>query len=404
MVAVVFLVLLPSTVFPADSVVVGGIKWQHLSSTQRDLPAPNIGRQVAALIQDIDSDGVNDFVIASYEKMVWYRYDRFQKKWTKYWIEKGMPTGSLEAGGDFFDIDGDGHPDLVMGAAYGGKGCLWWWKNPGPNFDPNVPWKRYLVTQVGGQHHDQVFGDFDGDDKTELAFFSNGDHKLYLARIPGNPTTRWSCTEIATLPRPGGHPESLVKADLNGDGKPEIIGGGWWFEHAGGLTFKAHPINPQRQCTRCAVGHFLKSDRPQVILNSGEDVGPLELYRWNGTSWSATRLIDRMDHGHTLQVGDIDGDGCLDILAGEMHTPGPGARCKTYLLFGDGRGHFRRELLSTGIGCHESKLGDLNGDGRLDILQKDFQHERRVDLWLNQGWKSKERTPRRSVNHLILSS
>ncbi len=43
------------------------------------------------------------------------------------------------------------------------------------------------------------------------------------------------------------------------------------------------------------------------------------------------------------------------------------------------------QLLSTGIGSHESKVGDLNGDGNLDILQKDFAHEQRIDVWLNQG-------------------
>ena len=30
-----------------------------------------------------------------------------------------------------------------------------------------------------------------------------------------------------------------------------------------------------------------------------------------------------------------------------------------------------------------STTGDLDGDGRLDILQKDFQKDRRVDIWLN---------------------
>jgi hypothetical protein len=40
-------------------------------------------------------------------------------------------------------------------------------------------------------------------------------------------------------------------------------------------------------------------------------------------------------------------------------------------------------LLAKGIGAHESKVGDLDGDGDLDILQKDFQQDRRVDVWLN---------------------
>jgi len=362
------------------------VAWLHLSSATGELPAPDIGRQVAALVLDVDKDGQNDFVIASYEKMVWYRRGKAPGQWTRYALEDGLPTGSLEAGGDFCDIDGDGDLDIVMGSAYGGKGCIWWWENPYPDFDPKTPWKRHLALQVGGQHHDQIFGDFDGDGKNELAFFDNKSAKLYLARIPANPADPWPYTEIASLPAEGGAPEGLAKADVSGGGKLDIVGGGWWFEHAGGTMFKAHPVNPKRQFSRCAVGRFIKgSQRPQVVLGSGDGVGPLELYQWDGSNWVARTLIDRLDHGHTLQVGDIDGDGNLDILAGEMHTPGPGEKCKTYLLFGDGKGNFRTEVLSTGIGAHESKLGDLDGDGRLDILQKDFQKDKRVDVWLNKG-------------------
>jgi hypothetical protein len=34
---------------------------------------------------------------------------------------------------------------------------------------------------VGGTHHDQIFGDFDDDGKIELAFWYNGDRKLFLS-------------------------------------------------------------------------------------------------------------------------------------------------------------------------------------------------------------------------------
>jgi hypothetical protein len=43
------------------------------------------------------------------------------------------------------------------------------------------------------------------------------------------------------------------------------------------------------------------------------------------------------------------------------------------------------QVVSTGIGTHEGKLGDLDGDGDLDLLQKDFESERRIDLWFNEG-------------------
>ena len=369
----------------AAATEVGGIAWLHLSSTTGDLPAADIGNQVATLILDVDKDGTNDFVVAGYEKMVWYRRDKAAGKWVRCALEGGMPPGSLEAGGDFYDIDGDGDPDIVMGSAWKGQGGLWWWENPYPKFDPKTPWKRHLALQVGGQHHDQIFGDFDGDGKKELVFWDNKSGKLHLARIPGNPADLWPSTAIASLPKEGGAPEGLAGADVNGDGKLDIVSGGWWFEHTGGTAFKAHPVNPRRQFSRCAVGHFIKGGRPQIVLGSGDGVGPLELYRWDGANWVGKTLIERLDHGHTLAAGDIDGDGNLDILAGEMHTPGPGDKCRMYLLFGDGKGDFRTEVLSTGIGAHESKLGDLDGDGRLDILQKDFQKERRVDVWLNGG-------------------
>ena len=35
--------------------------------------------------------------------------------------------------------------------------------------------------------------------------------------------------------------------------------------------------------------------------------------------WKGTRLLDRdLTHGHTLDLGDIDGDGNLDIFAAEQ--------------------------------------------------------------------------------------
>ena len=116
-------------------------------------------------------------------------------------------------------------------------------------------------------------------------------------------------------------------------------------------------------------------------------MGPLALYEYSEGKWVKHVLIERVDHGHSLRVGDIDRDGHLDIYTGEMYDPGSGANCRQWVLYGDGKGHFQTQLLSTGIGCHESRIGDLDGDGDMDILQKDFQHEKRVDVWLNLGEK-----------------
>ncbi|HWC00199.1 MAG TPA: VCBS repeat-containing protein [Bryobacteraceae bacterium] len=62
------------------------------------------------------------------------------------------------------------------------------------------------------------------------------------------------------------------------------------------------------------------------------------------------------------------------------------AEAKAWILYGDGKGGFRKTVLVSGEGWHEGKLADLDGDGRLDILNKPYTWDTpRVDVWLNRG-------------------
>lgn len=354
--------------------------WKHLSSLTGDLPIPAVGRQVAALILDIDKDGLNDFMIASYERMVWYQ--NLGGTWQLHALENGDANVRMEAGGDYCDVDSDGDLDIIMGAQ-SQKGEVWWWENPYPNFSPGKPWQRHLIVQIGGTHHDQIIGDFDHDGKVELVFWHNVGKTLYLAEIPDDPKSLWPTVEIAKFVDDKPRPEGLAKIDVDLDGKIDIVGGGYWFKHKGGSVFEANVIDDQYRFTRSAAGDLIKGGRPEVVIASGDQTGPLNLYTWKKNKWEKRPLIEFVDHGHTLRIGDIDLDGNLDIYVAEMYRPGPQESCRQWILYGDGKGQFRTTLLSTGLGTHEGRLGDLDGDGDLDILQKDFQQHRRVDIWLN---------------------
>jgi hypothetical protein len=82
-----------------------------------------------------------------------------------------------------------------------------------------------------------------------------------------------------------------------------------------------------------------------------------------------TRMPDVPGRPGHAQPGDVDGDGDEDVLANTFvgYTPPshPGS-----LLINDGSGHFTDEWSSRvpHVECHRGVLGDVDGDGDLDLL------------------------------------
>jgi hypothetical protein len=96
----------------------------------------------------------------------------------------------------------------------------------------------------------------------------------------------------------------------------------------------------------------------------------------------------------TLAVdsGDIDGDGDLDLFVGERIKIGKyGAKCSGYILANDGTGKFTDVTANYYPGLQEigmitdGRWGDVNGDGRLDLIVVGEFME--VNILLNEGGK-----------------
>ena len=80
--------------------------------------------------------------------------------------------------------------------------------------------------------------------------------------------------------------------------------------------------------------------------------------------WIRHDLDVEFESTHNIRLADINGDGTMDVVAGEQDQ----APLKRLAVFyNDGHGSFTRQVLGTDA-SHNVAVGDADGDGDLDIL------------------------------------
>jgi hypothetical protein len=177
--------------------------------------------------------------------------------------------------------------------------------------------------------------------------------------------------------------EAASVFDVNNDGIPDIICGENWYE---GPDFKKkHKIcdimyDGSYHDDFCDYGMDVNNDGLTDII-TGAWTG--ETLRWrenpgNDGEWKE-HVIDRCGNIETIRFCDIDSCGIPEILP---NTPnGPQAVYKLVTdKNGKGTGIFEKFVISEGQSGHGLGYGDINGDGRIDII-------------LHNGWLEQPKDP-----------
>jgi hypothetical protein len=197
-----------------------GLKWeQALLKDTRDKNEINE-------LRDLDGDGVPEWFVNSWSKednvVCWKFATDAEGKPTLEEVIIGADGGGH--GYAFGDINGDGREDLLVETG--------WYERPqGAPFAK--PWKFHPETALPHPSCPCVIVDLNGDDRNDIIWGKAHDFGLYWWE-QGEPkadgTTTWTEHLIDDT---WSQVHSLVWADLNGDGQPELITGKRVRGHAG---------------------------------------------------------------------------------------------------------------------------------------------------------------------------
>ncbi|MDA0832068.1 MAG: VCBS repeat-containing protein [Planctomycetota bacterium] len=365
-----------------DAVITsGGLKFAER------LMWPDGGYVYGITATDIDGDGDLDFSSAGVhtDMLLWHENDG-EENFTKHIICDNEP-GYLERHA-FGDINGDGTLDVVM--VKNKIGHLVWWENNGTPGDGKL-WGRHVITTDFMRAYDVALMDLDDDGDLDVAASAYTGDCFSWFENPGPKgfDNEWKQYKFDS-DKEFANTRTVAFADFNGDGKPDLLGTGTygnktlWYENTGKAGVKKFSRNIiDDKLLMPAHGHPVDMDDDgdiDIVMAGGMRVSTTEKEQshqavWyenvgspgRGSEWTR-HFVGHLDFGLEAVVGDLDGDGDIDVIATGCDGGQPGVgEVSWFENTGDLKGEWKKHVLRMYPRAAQVIVMDMDEDGNLDI-------------------------------------
>ena len=334
--------------------IIAGTHWygapDFIPRPVRDIPQISLGfgskgfyANNADLVYDVDGDGWIDVISGGWTESELYWYKNPGKAGLeKGWKWKPHLLVNARAENEAFklsDIDGDGVPEIVVFCWVRKAPVVAWKLTKAANGKPTV---ERIVLGANGCGHGYAFGDINGDGREDILCEVG-----WYEHPAGDPFAKpWRFhpeTALRTVSSP------FVVADVDGDGRNDIIWGKghdygvyWWQQLKpkpdGTTTWKEHLIDKSWSQAHSMAWADLDGDGKGELItgkrvrgHGGRDPGANEpaclfYYKWNGKEEKFIRYTisgpgGGVGTGMQIRVADLNGDGRPDIaVAGKSGT------------------------------------------------------------------------------------
>lgn len=254
-----------------------------------------------------------------------------------------------------------------------------------------IPFCKHTIDL--GQSEAAEVADVNQDGKLDIISGEN----WYEQTLPGKDGPRWIKHHFRDLPFTDGYLEDLgdLAIDVNGDGYPDVVTSSYWttplawWENPGksNKPWVKHVIETRSPVEFSFLVDILNTGKPQQLLPQfGDTSFPLTWYEIEGKGKDAHwvgHVVSPRSYGHGIGAGDVNGDGRTDIITpkGWFEAP-PDPRHGEWVF------HPEFDLGDTGF----IYTMDVNGDGLPDLvttLAHDygiFWYEQKKDAQGNRTW------------------